>query len=70
MCTLNVLFIVLGNHECSVNNGGCGGNSLCLVADGVTGMCSCPTLLVTSKGQQLGATFHDCIGTLMYIHDV
>ena len=61
----HLLFAVcLGVHECSVNNRGCGGNSLCLVTDGVTGVCSCPTLLVTNQGRQRGNSFHDCIGTV------
>ena len=56
----------LGIHECSVNNGDCGGNSLCLVADGVTGVCGCPTLLITRPTQLRRNTFHDCIGMSSY----
>ena len=52
---------ISGIHECGVNNGDCGGKSLCLVADGVTGVCSCSTL----QGQLLGNT---CIG-LLCVHN-
>ena len=59
----------VGVHECSINNGDCGGKSLCLVANGVTGVCSCPTLLVPKQGQLSGRTFHDCTGlSCMYIN--
>ena len=61
-------FLFAGVHECSVDNRGCGGNSLCLVTDGVTGLCTCPTLLVTKQGQQRGGPFHECIGTLCNVH--
>lgn len=52
----------IGYHQCSVNNGDCGENSLCLVADNVTRVCSGPSLSATSKAQQLDATSHDCTG--------
>ena len=58
----------LGIHECSVNNGDCGGKSLCLVADGVTGVCSCPTLLLPKPGQLRRNTFQDCIGLLCMLN--
>ena len=54
----------LGIHECSVNNGDCGDRSLCLVADGVTGVCGCPTLLLEKQQQLPGPTSHNCIGLL------
>ena len=54
----------LGIHECSVNSGNCGGNSLCLVADGVTGVCSCPTLLIEKQEQIQEKTVQTCIGLL------
>ena len=60
--------VYLGIHECSVDNRGCGGNSLCLVTDGVTGVCSCPTLLATKQGRRRGNSFHDCIGTVFVHH--
>ena len=61
-CLMMMRVFLIGIHECSVNNRGCGGNSLCLVRDGVTGVCSCPTLLTTRIGRLGGDTFHDCIG--------
>ena len=64
-----IFFIVhVGIHECSVNNNDCGGNSLCLVANGTTGVCSCPTLSVLTHELQDGKTIQSCIGLLWMLN--
>ncbi len=56
-------FVLLGLHECSVDNRGCGGGAVCLVETGVRGACVCPPLEASAnETDSIGINHITCAG--------